>query len=130
MIPIGDLKSLALTRLAEAETLARNGHLDGAIYLCGYSVEMALKARICETLSWDEFPSTKSDFQDYQSFRTHNLAVLLHLSGMETLIKTNYLIDWSIAIKWNPELRYSNNISLSIDHARMIKSARTLLTIF
>jgi len=31
---------------------------DGATYLCGYAVEVALKFRICLTLNWPEFPST------------------------------------------------------------------------
>jgi hypothetical protein len=31
---------------------------DGAFYLSGYAVELALKARICRTLKWRATPST------------------------------------------------------------------------
>jgi HEPN domain-containing protein len=132
MIPIADLRALAMLRLNEAETLFANTHFDAAIYLSGYSVEMALKARICETLGWEGFPSTNKEFENYQSFRTHNLTVLLHLSGFETTIKSDIdnSIEWAIAESWNPELRYRITDSLSGEAENMIKSARILLKIF
>ena len=42
------IKALAWERLEEAEILYQNGKFDGAFYLSGYSVELMLKAKICE----------------------------------------------------------------------------------
>ena len=51
-----ELQQLALLRLQEAEALFAGGFYDGSAYLCGYVVELALKARICATLNIDEYP--------------------------------------------------------------------------
>jgi hypothetical protein len=50
------LKALALLRLEEAETLFKAELYDGAVYLCGYVVELGLKARICALLGVLEYP--------------------------------------------------------------------------
>jgi hypothetical protein len=52
------------------------------------------------------FPESTSEFTTLQSFKTHNLEVLLKLSGTESKIKTKFLADWSIVSRWNPESRY------------------------
>ncbi|MBI1923693.1 HEPN domain-containing protein, partial [Candidatus Poribacteria bacterium] len=81
MISKDDLRKIARAKLKDAEVLYKNRRYDGAVYLCGYTIETVLKARICRTLKWEGFPSTRSEFQSYQSFRTHDLVVLLTLSG-------------------------------------------------
>jgi hypothetical protein len=43
-----EIKDLAYLRLSEAEILCEAGKFDGAFYLAGYSVELMLKAKICE----------------------------------------------------------------------------------
>lgn len=90
-------------RLHDAKTLLETGRYDGGIYLCGYAIEMALKARICAALSWDVWPGRRN----YDSFYTHNLDVLLTLSGKEQQIKSELSLEWSIATRWNEGLRYS-----------------------
>jgi len=47
-----DLQKIARARLRDADVLYRAQRYDGAIYLCGYAVEIALKARICKALAW------------------------------------------------------------------------------
>ena len=74
--------------------------------MCGYAVELALKARICVTLNWDGFPDSGAEFHFLHSFRTHDLDVLLHLSGAEKEIKRERNGDWDIVSKWKPEIRY------------------------
>jgi HEPN domain-containing protein len=106
MIQRDDLRKIARARLKDAGGLYQNRRYDGAVYLCEYAVEAMLKARICRTLKWEGFPSTRSEFQSYQSFRTHDLDVLLTLSGIEAKIKTQYPDEWSIVNKWSPEIRY------------------------
>lgn len=90
MITTNDLRTLARARLNDAVVLFRNKRYDGAVYLCGYAVEIALKARICRTLKWAGFPETRREFEAYQSLRTHDLDVLLKLSGIEERIKRTY----------------------------------------
>lgn len=88
MLSLTELRNIAEARLGDAEILFAAGRLDGAFYLYGYAIELALKARICLTLGWSGYPSTNYEFQNYQSFRTHDLDVLLHLSGVESFVKS------------------------------------------
>ncbi len=126
----GDLQAIAKARRDDAEALVKAGRHDGAVYLCGYAVEIALKARICQTLSWTGYPSTKGEFDGYQSFRTHDLDVLLHLSGVETTVKTRHLAEWSVVATWDPSARYRPIGSASAqDAADMLKSVTNILAV-
>jgi hypothetical protein len=69
-------------------------------------VEVALKARICRTLKWTGFPDTVAEFKGLQSIKTHDLEILLRLSGVEGRIKTKFLAEWSLVLDWDPEKRY------------------------
>ena len=106
MILIDDLLAIANERLEDVDILLQNDRADVAEYLCGYVVELALKARICRTLNWPGFPETRKEFENYASFKTHKLEVLLSLSGHEQRIKADYLSEWSSVEKWDPEARY------------------------
>lgn len=55
MINKREIKKIAKARLKDAEVLAASRRYEGAIYLCGYAVELGLKARICLTLKWPGF---------------------------------------------------------------------------
>jgi len=128
MIARTSLRHIAWARLKDAEVLFNNRRTDGAIYLCGYAIELALKSRICKSLKWKEFPDTKKEFEGFESLRTHNLDVLLAFSGIEPKIKNNYMVEWSQVTGWNPELRYKPVGSAKRSDTRdMISSARTLL---
>jgi HEPN domain len=128
MITRSDLTKIARARLRDAEVLYRSRRYDGAIYLCGYAVEIALKARICKTLSWPGYPSTGGEFQNYQSFRSHNLDVLLRLAGVEEKVKTTLMTEWSAVAAWDPETRYKPIGSATRQAAElMIASVRVLL---
>jgi len=130
MIPKNDLRKIALARLKDAQLLFDKGRYDGAAYLCGYAVEVGLKWRICRTLHWKEFPSSKSEFQDLQSFRTHNLEALLHLSGIEVKIRNRYRSEWSSVGTWNPEDRYKSVGTATKNGAfLMMEATRTLLKV-
>lgn len=128
MILPTELRAIASARLEDAEALLRARRYDGSVYLCGYSVEIGLKTRICRTLKWHGFPSTNKEFEGYHSFRTHNLDVLLHLSGAEVTVKTKYLAEWSVVAMWEPGTRYRPiGTATSADANDMIKSAKILL---
>ena len=94
MLTITELRAISAARLDDAQALFDAGHYDGVVYLCGYAVELALKARICETLNWSGYPATNREFRDYQSFRTHDLKVLLRLSGQESKIMPDLPDAW------------------------------------
>jgi hypothetical protein len=107
MLSFADLSSIARGRLKDAKALLARRRYDGAVYLCGYAVEIALKARIVRTLRWsDGFPEKGSEFTGLKSFQSHDLAVLLKLSGWETKIKSKHPVDWSRVAQWDPESRY------------------------
>lgn len=128
MLSRRELKQIARARLKDAEVLVGAKRYDGASYLCGYAVEVALKAKICETLKWKGFPSTRKEFENYQSFKTHSLDVLLALAGVEEKIKKRYLTEWSVVAEWDPEARYKPVGKVSEGDSRlMIESTKGLL---
>jgi HEPN domain-containing protein len=128
VIAVSDIRRLARARLADAEVLLAAGRFDGAVYVVGYAVEIALKARICKTLRWPEFPTTQGEFKELTSFKTHKLPILLRLSGRETFIKTKYLAEWSSVAAWDTDTRYRPAGTASLGDAQgMIESARVLL---
>ena len=130
MLTRNDLSKISRARLKDSEILFNSRRYDGAVYLCGYAIEIALKARICKTLRWDGYPSSKGEFQNFLSFKTHNLDVLLSLSGIERKIKTEYLTEWSAVTAWDPEARYKPIGSVTNKDAMlMIDSAKILLRI-
>ena len=103
---------------------------DGAGYVCGYAVELALKARICETLNWAGFPENRHEFHNFASFRTHKLDVLLALSGQERRIKSDHFSEWSAVVSWDPETRYrAVGGADALQVALMWYSAETLLRV-
>ncbi len=106
MISVKDLRKLARARLRDAEVLSAARRYDAAVYMVGYAVEAALKARICKTLRWNEFPLKPGEFKEYSSLKVHRLPVLLRLSGREEMINKKYSIDWSAVAAWDPETRY------------------------
>ena len=128
MLKTQELDDIAKARLDDAEVLFQAKRYAGAVYLCGYAVEVGLKARICKTLSWAGYPSTKAEFQNLQSLRTHSLDVLLTLSGVEAKVKTSCLKEWSAVAKWEPEVRYKPvGSATSTDVKLMIESTKVLL---
>ena len=62
MIAVRHLRRIARARLEDATVLRKAKRHDGAVYICGYAVEIALKARVCKTLRWSGYPSTASEF--------------------------------------------------------------------
>jgi HEPN domain-containing protein len=121
------LKELATDRLNDAKVLFEASRYDGAYYICGYAVEMALKHKICDTLGWDEYPSTGKGSEKYKTFKTHDFEVLLHLSGVEKSIKTLLMAEWSVLKNWESETRYSSQRQIKEDVSLMIEATEILL---
>lgn len=113
------IQNLALLRLEEAKILAQNSKPDGAFYLAGYSVELALKAKVAERLGlpglFDE-QNTSQQFNGISELRrlakTHNLVLLFVLSGLQSAFDqkraadvefgtaSNWLNDWSEGLRY------------------------------
>ena len=124
-----ELKKLAISRLKDAEILLKSKRYSGAIYICGYAIELRLKNQICKKLKWADFPPGGS-FGKYKSLKTHDLDVLLSFTGKEQKVKSSFLAEWSIVSQWNPEIRYNPISSVNKqDSLNMIASTQTLLTI-
>lgn len=127
MINVSDLRKLARARLTDAKSLLNARRYDGAIYIGGYVVEIALKARICQTLRWNAFPESRKEFESLTTFRTHDLDVLLVLSGRERKIKTRHLAEWSAIATWDPEVRYRKpGSAMKADAELLVSSAEVL----
>jgi hypothetical protein len=130
MISIKDLRAIARTRMRGAEVLLAGKRFDGALYICGYAVELALKARICRTLKWSGFPESAQDFKGLQSVKTHDLGFLLKFSGIEDRVKGKHITDWNVVLGWNPETRYQAiGPSSPQQTANMVSCVKTLLKV-
>ena len=130
MIARADLRRIARMRLRDAEVLFKGRRYDGAVYVCGYAVELTLKARICTTLRWAGFPSTGGEFKNYGSFKIHDFEVLLRLGGREAVVRSSHVTDWSVVRTWEPESRYhlpGANTRRTAD--MMIESTRRLMRV-
>lgn len=115
-----EIRKLGWQRLKEAEILFKSGMCDGAYYLAGYSVELILKAKICDRLGipnlFDEHNKSNSEkgMGDIRkTLKTHNLFTLLIFSGLKVkfdndkatnkeLAKANSLLFNS----WDENARY------------------------
>lgn len=86
-----DIRRISWSRLEEASILARYEKYDAAFYLAGYSVELTLKARICEKLGipnlFDAEDTHREDMQRLARIRsflqTHDLFHLLVIGGFK-----------------------------------------------
>lgn len=121
-----DIKKIAISKLKDAEVLFKNKRYDGAVYICGYAIELSLKHQICKRLKWIQYPPTNRE--DYKSFKTHKLDILASLCGKEDTIKKNHFNAWNTVIKWDPEARYNPVGKISQTNAKnMIHSIKILL---
>lgn len=128
MILVADLDLIADARWEDAKALLGASRPDGAVYLCGYAVEIALKARICRQLNWADFPQDSKEFGPYRTFQTHRLEILLRLSGQEARIKENCFVEWNVVAGWSPESRYENVGKATMPSAGdMIDAANVLM---
>lgn len=129
MLTPTELQALSFERLEDAKVLFEAKRYEGAVYICGYANELALKRRICLTLGWTEYPDDGKGSDKYKSFKTHELEILLHLSGFENQIKSSYFAEWSIVVSWKPEMRYSFRKQSDAEAKLMIQSSERLLKI-
>lgn len=105
------LQELANIRYNEAKTLLENEMYDGAYYLSGYVIELALKACIAKQTKKYDFPDKDTVKNSY----THNLKDLLKVAALAQKFNTDsgknkQLGDnWAIVVNWSEEKRYTRN---------------------
>jgi HEPN domain-containing protein len=127
VISSAELASTARARLIDAEVLRTAGRYDSAVYLCGYAVELQLKAEICRLHRWPGFPSSNQEFEKLRALKTHDLDTLLNLTAKRAEIVGGYLTEWEEVKTWNPELRYIPVGSTDERKARSLLAAATTL---
>ncbi len=116
-----EIRDLAYQRLKEAEILYQNNMYDGAFYLAGYSVELLLKAKICERLGIPNlFDETNVDTNQIKgigeirkTLKTHNLFTLLIFSGLKIKFDSDKAVNKELAKansllfnSWDENVRY------------------------
>ncbi len=118
-----EIKNSAKERLSEAKILYANGKFNGAFYLAGYSVELMLKAKICErigipnlleTNEREQFLNQESSVSDIRkAIKVHNLWTLLLFSGLKAKFEVDKAADINLQKansllfgSWNENVRY------------------------
>ncbi len=99
-------QQLARLRLHEAEVLLDAGFHEGAVYLSGYAIECALKARVCTLLGVKDYPEGKLK----PVYGVHDLSQLLLLAGLGSSLEVESARlrgNWRTVSTWHPEWRYN-----------------------
>ena len=131
MVRLADLRKIIRARLRDAEALHRARRYEAGVYLCGYAVELGLKARACRSLKWRDFPSQRGEFKGIESFRTHDLEALLRLSGVEDRVRTQAGTEWLTVRDWSPALRYQVPGTVTANESlQIIAASRRLLSCY
>jgi hypothetical protein len=141
------LKEIAEKKLECSRLLFKSEKYDNSLYLVGYSVEIALKFKICKILKLNSgFPETRLEFESYISqndndlgiqikylkdIRNHDLQKLLFYSGQEYSVKLHLLDEWTHFSYWNPELRYKLNFgNKNFNEITLVSADKILNLIF
>ncbi len=98
---------MAETRIREAKVLLDAGEWSGSYYLCGYSVECALKAAVAAQVNQGDFPDKKLAEAVY----THDVVRLRALAGLGEDVSHGQLsqgqnVNWLVAKDWRETSRY------------------------
>jgi hypothetical protein len=116
MNSIQDIKDLADLRFKEAQILLANGCPDGAYYLGGYALELALKAVICKNWGVDDLfaDSNQHPKEAIRVLKVHDFHRLLLFSGLLEKHKVEKLsphfsTNWSNVEKWSEAARYNKS---------------------
>ena len=110
-----ELRKVAWEKFRAAKSLLGQKQWSDASYLCGYAVEILLKARICVGHGISQFPGNATEFKasklKKQGWKQnevfcHDLEQLLSKTTIAAHIKSKFMREWSTCIKWSPESRY------------------------
>ena len=106
-----ELQTLARKRIKEGKILLRENAPDGAYYLLGLGIELALKACFAKKIKRYGVP----DKSVINQFYTHDLNALLKLTGLDQIVDTlsqnnqNFASNWAVVKDWGVESRYETH---------------------
>ncbi|MFA5945729.1 MAG: HEPN domain-containing protein [Patescibacteria group bacterium] len=128
MLKQDELLDLAKTRFAEARVLHENGKHDGAVYLCGYAIELALKWVILKDKLWG-FPDEPEEFKLYEEVKTHDLEKLLTIANRQQMQNDRvFSIPWGYIKNWRSEFRYRPiGMVKEVDSSQMLSSVDAIM---
>ena len=146
MIPKPHLKSLSKIYFEDSKFLLSDNRIRNAFYLGGYSLELALKWKICHLHRLDEgYPESPTDLNTYkkkkykvtdtfkkassvQPFKTHELTKLIELAGIELRLKKYHFDEWISVSIWSPEFRYQYQSPNANDVQSFLKAVNTIVS--
>lgn len=102
-------------RFDDAKSLMASSRLRGAMYIAGYAVECALKAKLMKMRGCFNLRDLQEDLRNHGEFNpadtifTHSLEVLLLLTGARDRCQANQEVwrSFRIANRWVPAWRYA-----------------------
>jgi hypothetical protein len=102
------LQQLAIAKAEDAQLLLMHGRFANAYYLCGFCIEIALKAAISRQFRADELPDKKL----VNELHSHDISKLVALAGMAKVLESArqtpaFNANWSIVSQWQVESRYA-----------------------
>jgi HEPN domain-containing protein len=108
-----DFQKLSRTRLAEANVLLKRGHDSGAYYLCGVSVECAIKACIAKKVQQYEFPDKglAQRCYDHDLSKLIGVAQLTQTLDAECAADQVFGVNWATVKDWRIENRYELSVT-------------------
>ncbi len=103
-----DAQRIAEAKLNDALLLAQHQRYSTAYYLCGYAVEIGLKAAVARTIQAETIPAKGTIDRVF----THDFARLVTLSGLGGALSDarkseRFEANWSAVSKWSPDSRYA-----------------------
>ncbi len=113
------LLHLAETRLEDSRILFNGNRYDGTVYLSGYVIELALKAKVVEVHGF-EFPEVPTEKEEDFTCNgkklskgklwTHDLNRLAGYANFDTNSSNDIRAYWGqLSTCWNSEMRYSTS---------------------
>lgn len=132
MISINELENIANERLADAQWLIKGQRFDGAIYLCGYCLEIAFKVRLCKDANRAYFPETSLEFKQHnlKHWQTHSLQELSALCRLDGFFKKKCQLEfYSVEAIWSVEMRYKTSCLQKEDAADFLGAVKKLLKV-
>ncbi len=113
-----DLQASAQGKIDDAELLLRNGRYSNAYCICGYAVELGLKACISRQISADTIP----DKNLIRDIFVHDFKKLVNLAGLAGALNLaeaadpDFAANVAIVAEWSPDARYESHDSFSASY--------------
>jgi len=133
MIPIADFEQTAREKLLDAKCLLDGERFDGAIYMAGYALEIAIKVKLCHSKEMPAFPDAEDEWKDINgalikfdntwkkpnnAFDKESKSWKVHLSEelvnkLNESLKNQILANrgWGKIKLWSVDLRYRRSMA-------------------